>query len=203
MPTVEWNRLWSGDMLNHREGGRRGRHYGDQWGDPDVDQGLQSVRDRFLTPFVDASKTCLEIGPGGGRWTQYLLPAKHLYLVDLNPAMFAYIIERFGAPRNIDYIVTHGSDIPLVPHHSIDFAFTCGTFVHLDLELIGGYLASLRPLMKAGAHLSVQFSDKHKKASADETPASPITTLSAHRTSCVRLASRSSQSTRVPCPIQP
>ena len=111
--------------------------------------------------------TALEIGSGGGRWTQYLKDCQRLYLVELNPAMFSYIIDRFDNADNFYYVTTHGADFPLVPKQSIDFVFSFGVLVHLDYEIIEDYVKNLIPLLKPGAHISFQFSDKRKKMAAD------------------------------------
>ena len=58
--------------------------YGLEWGDPEVLPSLRHVRDHFLAPYVTPQATVLEIGPGGGRWTRYLLGAKQVYLVDFH-----------------------------------------------------------------------------------------------------------------------
>src|SRR5208282_2227725 len=56
--------------------------YGLQWGDPEV-QGPQAyMRDHFILPYVKRDQVGLEIGPGGGRWTRYLLDFDTLYVVD-------------------------------------------------------------------------------------------------------------------------
>lgn len=165
MPSINWNRSWAKNLAHHINGGLKGRFYGDQWGVPESSPELREIVDRFVRPY--AAGTCLEIGSGGGRWTQYLQDAELLYLVELNPEMFSYIIDRFENPDHFQYITTHGSDIPLVPRKSVDFAFTFGTFVHMDVSIIAGYTKSLAQLMKPGGTFCLQFSDKRKQAAAD------------------------------------
>ena len=166
MPTIDWNRVWAKNLVHHLREGADGSHYGDQWGDPEVRDDLRAVRDRFVLPLVDPSKRALEIGSGGGRWTQYLLPCREVICVELNPEMFSYLIDRFGAPDHLNYVTSHGSDLPFVPERHVDFAFSFGVFVHLDLPVIEGYLRSLRPVLREGGHLVVQFSDKRKPGAA-------------------------------------
>jgi hypothetical protein len=50
--------------------------YGFEWGDPEVVPPLRYVRDHFLKPYISQDTTAVEIGPGGGRWTQYMLNAQ-------------------------------------------------------------------------------------------------------------------------------
>ncbi|HEU5397089.1 MAG TPA: hypothetical protein VFV81_07970, partial [Verrucomicrobiae bacterium] len=58
--------------------------YGLEWGDPENSPPLQYIRDHFLLPYVRPETTVLEIGPGGGRWTRYMLPARKIYAVDFH-----------------------------------------------------------------------------------------------------------------------
>jgi len=56
--------------------------YGLGWGDPDVIPPLRFIRDQYVFPYVNAEHNAVEIGPGGGRWTRYLLGFGKLYVVD-------------------------------------------------------------------------------------------------------------------------
>ena len=56
--------------------------YGIEWGDPDLVAPLGFIRSRYLLPYIKADQCAVEIGPGGGRWTRYLLGFKKLYVVD-------------------------------------------------------------------------------------------------------------------------
>ena len=108
----------------------------------------------------------LEIGSGGGRWTRYLLPARRLYCVDVNPEMFHYILGRLGPQPNLSFVRTQGTDLPGIEPESIDLVFTFGTFVHLEAEFIDGYLKSIRDVIKPDADVLIHYSDKEKPAAA-------------------------------------
>jgi hypothetical protein len=135
--------------------------YGLQWGDPDRSESLRTIKDRFVTPYCNATHTALEIGPGGGRWTRYLLGFSRLYVVDYHDELLRELRKNFSAP-NMVFVKNNGTDLPGVPDASVDFVFTFGTFVHLDGDLIDAYLINLRRVVKPGANLVVQYSDKTK-----------------------------------------
>lgn len=139
----------------------RSEVYGYEWGDPGSCPPLGYVRDHFVAPFVDASQTALEIGPGGGRWTQYLLGFKELYVVDYHSELLAELKKNFGQP-NIKFIKNSGSDFPGVMDRSIDYLFCFGTFVHLELDLIDSYLKNMRRILKPGGNAIIQYSDMTK-----------------------------------------
>jgi Methyltransferase domain len=135
--------------------------YGMSWGDPETVQPLRFVRDRFVLPFVRADLTALEIGPGGGRWTRYLLGFDKLYVVDYYAELLAEFRKHFRQP-NIVAVQNNGTDFPGIEAGTIDYVFSFGTFVHLDVELIEAYLRNLRPIIHPGADVVIQYSDKTK-----------------------------------------
>ncbi|MEL6345061.1 MAG: class I SAM-dependent methyltransferase [Myxococcota bacterium] len=168
MPSIEWNKQrWTSSLQIHEQDPSRNFAYGDQWGTPETAPPLKMVRDAWLMPFVGPERTILEIGSGGGRWTQLLLNARKLYSVDINQAMIQYLQQRFGTPPQLALIQTAGADLPGVPERSIDFVFSFGTFVHLEPETIAEYLQNIRPLLKPGADVVIQYSDKTKPIAAN------------------------------------
>jgi SAM-dependent methyltransferase len=102
--------------------------YGLQWGDPDHYLILRPIRDHWLLPYVQPDQVALEIGPGGGRWTRYLLPFRRLYVVDHYAELLAELRKNF-ARSNIVEILNNGTDFPGVPKASVDFVFSFGVFV--------------------------------------------------------------------------
>ena len=175
------------DMLRNRQRGfigrlRRARDafradyiYGLEWGDPEVDEPLVYVKRHFVTPYVTPQAVVLEIGPGGGRWTRYLLAARMVYAIDYHQELLDELAVHFR-PDNLIPIKNSGTDLPGVPADSIDFVFSFGVFVHLDLDLIDGYLHSFKPVLKCGGNVVLQYADKtkplaqHNKGFAQNTP---------------------------------
>jgi phospholipid N-methyltransferase len=152
-----------------------GEVYGLAWGDPENAAPLKFIRDRYVTPYVKPEEIGLEIGPGGGRWTRYLLGFRKLYVVDY----YAEILEelkRTYNPRNLEFIKNGGTDFPGVENGSIDYLFSFATFVHLDLPLIDAYLANMRRILKPAANVMIHYSDmtkimaRHNVGFSDNTP---------------------------------
>jgi SAM-dependent methyltransferase len=135
--------------------------YGLEWGDPEALAVLRHVRDHFLLPYVTAESTVLEIGPGGGRWTRYLLGARRIYLIDYHQELLDELARSFRDPR-LTMIRNHGSDFPGVPEGAVDFLFSFGCFVHLDLDIIEGYLDNVRGVLKPDGIAVLHYADKTK-----------------------------------------
>lgn len=135
--------------------------YGMEWGDPDVSPPLRYVRDHFLRSYISPDTTVLEIGPGGGRWTRYMLEAKLIYAVDYHEELLGELRKTIRS-RNVSFIKNNGTDFPGIPAASVDFVFSFGTFVHLNVDLIESYLQNLKPVLKQDANVVLHYSDKTK-----------------------------------------
>lgn len=135
--------------------------YGLEWGNPDVLPPLVYVRDHFLLPYLSPNTTVVEIGPGGGRWTRYMLIANQIYAVDYHQELLSELKSNFDAP-NITFVKNNGDDFPSIQVGSIDFLFSFGAFVHLDVDIIDRYLRNMKPLLRHKSNVVIHYSDKTK-----------------------------------------
>ena len=169
MPNIEWNKsYWIKDIQNFNEGLSRKyhpneKHYGERWGEVEKEPILKSIKEKFVLPFVNEDKSVLEIGPGGGRWTKYLLNCKKLYCLDLNPRSLDYVENRFGSQTNITYILNKGNDFPNIPKNSIDFIFSYGTFVHFDIGVTVDYICNMMNILSNNSNIVIKYSEKKLK----------------------------------------
>jgi SAM-dependent methyltransferase len=178
MPSLEWNRSWQRYFREFREK-HPGELYGLQWGDPDV-RGIRywiqrllhpsygpgplyKVVDRYVRPSVNASATVLEIGPGGGRWTRYLVAASRVICVDIGPDFFENLKALFPAAK-LEFYEAQGYELSGIIDNSVDFVFTFGTFVHIEPEGIMQYLIHIRRVLKPGGIAVVHYAEQHKPA---------------------------------------
>jgi len=174
LPTIEWNKsYWMEDIQNFNEGKSKKyfpneKHYGERWGEVEKDTVLKSIKEKFVLPFVNENKLVLEIGPGGGRWTKYLLNCKKLYCLDLNPKSLDYVKNRFSSRNNVIYILNKGNDFSNIPKSSIDFVFSYGTFVHFDIGIIVDYLSNMIDILSNDSDVVIQYSEKKKEAAKKE-----------------------------------
>jgi ubiquinone/menaquinone biosynthesis C-methylase UbiE len=93
--------------------------------------------------FLPAS-SILEIAPGFGRWTEFLLDhCDTLVGVDVTPKCIEACRERFADRPGARFEVNDGVSLPMVADASIDFAFSFDSLVHVELEVLSGYLDEL------------------------------------------------------------
>src|ERR1022692_347615 len=178
MPTILWNRRWALDLNRHLLAGDK-FPYGLQWGDPHV-EGIRYYWNRcftarrssghlcrvvsnYIRPYVNKGSIALEIGFGGGRWTEFLLAASEIVLVELDPEFFVYVSKRF--PEHLSrfrFYQTSGYELDGVEGSSIDSAFSFGTFLHIEISGIEGYLTSLERVLRPGGTAVLHHSDTSK-----------------------------------------
>jgi SAM-dependent methyltransferase len=167
MPSLEWNRKW-GPMIAGFAPDDAEREFGDRWGEPESFAPLQDVRRRFIAPYLVAGSTVVEIGSGGGRWTQYLRAAGQLIVVEYNPESFEYLRARFPELEFTPYH-TRGYEMRGIADASADFVFTFDVFVHLEPDGIRAYLHEIERVLRPGGIACVHYGDV-RKAIARENP---------------------------------
>ena len=109
-----------------------------------------SLVEHLITPYVSSDSTVLEIAPGHGRWTEFLADARHVTLVDISPSCIEFCRKRFDDKTNIDYFLGTGFALPHYADDAIDFVWSYDSFVHMDREVILGYLREMKRVLKRG-----------------------------------------------------
>lgn len=102
----------------------------------------------------------LEIGPGHGRWTQFLQAyCTSLIGVDLSLPCVAKCRERFKDSAKLTFEANDGLGLPMVENASIDFAFSFDSLVHAESDAISNYVSELARVLKAGAAAFIHHSN--------------------------------------------
>lgn len=138
MPNLHWNydrwektEDWSsnGDRWSTGVGGPEGQWF---W---------------FIYPRVHRflpTRRLLEIAPGYGRWTQFLIPhAQEFIGVDLAPRCVEACKTRFHGHSNATFHANDGLALPMIHDASIDFVFSFGSFVHMEEDVAGSYIGEI------------------------------------------------------------
>jgi SAM-dependent methyltransferase len=92
----------------------------------------------------------LEIAPGEGRMTEYLLTyCQDLHLLDLNKHPLSVCMNKFGN-RCSGYFVNDGKSIPQYFTNNLDFIFSWDSFVHIHWDIFKIYLNEISRSLKSG-----------------------------------------------------
>jgi SAM-dependent methyltransferase len=138
MPSLEQNLKTWNETYTWAEGGDE---WSRPWGGPAAQwYGAILPRIRAFVP----THTILEIAPGFGRWTQFLIPlGDDLILVDMSAKCIAACRRRFVAHPHVRYHVNDGRSLDMVEDHSINFAFTFDSLVHVEVDVLHAYFEQL------------------------------------------------------------
>jgi len=153
-PTIEWNRCWNNYNWEKN---------GDEWDEQAVfcnqpyHKWKNSIVENFIHKNINRESNVLEIGPGHGRWTEFILKkAKKLILVDLNPKCIEFCKNKFSKFNNIGYYVNDSKTLNFIEDNSIDFIWSYDSFVHMEKKVISNYFKEfsrvLKPKGKAIVH---------------------------------------------------
>jgi SAM-dependent methyltransferase len=112
----------------------------------------QKIISDFLIPYVPEGGRVLEIGPGGGRWTEFLLArANKLFVLDVSDRALALCRERFTEFANIEYLLASDRSIDLA-EASIDAIWSYDVFVHINPVDARSYFKEFARLLKPGGY---------------------------------------------------
>ena len=152
MPTIKenynmWNNIWEAT----------GDEWSITWGG--VDKQWNGAILPRIQRYVPAG-TILEVAPGHGRWTQFLAPlCKKLMVVDLSETCIDTCKKRFKKYEHIDYFVTDGMSLKMIPDNSVDFVFSFDSLVHAEEDVIRAYLTQLKDKLKLGGYGFIHHSN--------------------------------------------
>jgi SAM-dependent methyltransferase len=102
----------------------------------------------------------LEIAPGYGRWTEYLRSScDRLSAVDLSENCIKACRARFASDKNIEFHVNDGKSLAMIADRSIDFVFSFDSLVHVEVDVIDGYLHEIAKKLKQGGVAFIHHSN--------------------------------------------
>ena len=154
MPSVEENKiLWEREY----DWSQAGEEWSHAWGNSTM-QWIHTIFSRIHS-FLP-TKSLLEIAPGYGRWTRFLLGMCSNYIgVDLSGACIKSCRETFSAVPHAHFIVNDGKSLEEVPDDSIDFVFSFDSMVHCEKDVLENYLKELARKLKIGGRGFIHHSN--------------------------------------------
>ena len=143
MPSIEQNKeAWQGE----KKWAAQGEEWSEAWGGS-VYQWIGGIYPR-IHRFVPC-ESILEIAPGYGRWTQYLLHySKRLLAFDLTERCIEFCRQRFSQFDHCSFNVNDGRSLPSVADATVDFVFSFDSLVHCELDVIRDYLVEISRVLK-------------------------------------------------------
>ena len=148
---------WEWYARNHQRSGAS-QHLGEEWNVPAV-IGLSSeksdvvsyIEKAVIEPCIGSVGTLLEIGAGGGRFTEALARhAQRVIAADTAPTMVQLLKGRFAQRSSVVPLLLSGCSLDGIQDDSVDAVFSYDVFVHLSPWTTYAYLEELRRVLKPG-----------------------------------------------------
>jgi SAM-dependent methyltransferase len=154
MPSLEENRiLW--DRVY--DWSQMGEEWSVSWGDSTM-QWIHTIFSR-IHGFLPV-KSVLEIAPGYGRWTRFLLGMCSYYIgVDISVACIKACRETFSTVPHAHFIVNDGKSLEQIPDGCIDFVFSFDSMVHCEKDVLENYLKELARKLRIGGRGFIHHSN--------------------------------------------
>lgn len=122
---------------------------GDEWNPSDAWK--RSVVATFIDTYFTGRDTVLEVGPGGGRWTEFLLgKCRRLIAVDISEACVARCRQRFAGSPHAEFYVGNGDDLNVVADAAVDGVWSFDVFVHINKVQFEAYVREIARVLKPG-----------------------------------------------------
>lgn len=147
------------------------RPLGDEWNVPEVlgvevaaDEIVSHIDRSVLEPWLGKVGTLLEIGSGGGRFTEALLPrAERLIATDTAPTMLELLQRRFQDRPGVSCVLLEGTNLAVIADGSVDAVFAYDVFVHLSAWNILLYLQEIARVLRPGGRAILHHSNLHSE----------------------------------------
>jgi SAM-dependent methyltransferase len=154
VPDINWNKTTWGSTYAWPGGGEE---WSVAWGGSEA-QWFGAIYPR-LHRFLPA-KRILEIAPGFGRWTNYLLPAcDELVGVDLSAKCIDACRQRFAAAKHASFFNNDGYSLAAAPDRQFDLIFSFDSLVHADYDVLAAYIPEILRKLSAGGVAFIHHSN--------------------------------------------
>jgi SAM-dependent methyltransferase len=131
---------------------------GEEW--TASDEWKRALIDDVLCRWIPSDGVVVEIGPGGGRWSEVLAArSSRLILVDVSPRPLEFCRERFSDASNVEYVLSSGSDLPGVASGSVDAVWSFDVFVHVAPSDQAAYLNEIARVLKPDGVAAIHHAD--------------------------------------------
>jgi SAM-dependent methyltransferase len=165
VPDIAWNKKYWHTDYSWPESGEE---WSVPWGGSEA-QWFGALYPR-LHRFLPARRV-LEIAPGHGRWTKFLVPACSEFLgIDLAARCVDVCKRRFEGSPHAAFAVNDGLSLDLATDGQFDLVFSFDSLVHAEIDVFESYVPQiLRKLSPRG----VAFLHHSNLAEADLLPGQP------------------------------
>ena len=115
------------------------------------DEWKDSLVKCVMLKHIKSGTDLLEIGPGGGRWTEHLQKlAGSLVGVDISEKCVEVCREKFKDCDNVRFFANKGNDLSGIEDRSLDAIWSFDVFVHINKKEVGQYVGEFFRVLRPG-----------------------------------------------------
>ncbi|HEX3993355.1 MAG TPA: methyltransferase domain-containing protein [Acetobacteraceae bacterium] len=145
MPDIEWNKSTWADGYDWSNAGEE---WSGPWGTSSAEW-FATIMPRIGSTLPAVS--ILEIAPGFGRWTEFLLRFCRSYCgIDLSDRCVNNCQQRFAKFPNAKFFVNDGKSLDAVAGRRFNLVFSFDALVHADLDAMAFYVPQIVRLLAPG-----------------------------------------------------
>jgi SAM-dependent methyltransferase len=120
----------------------------------------RALIDDVLCRWIPPDGAVVEIGPGGGRWSEVLVArCPRVILVDVSERPLELCRKRFAGARNVEYVLSSGNTLPGIAPGSVDAVWSFDVFVHVAPSDQAAYLDEIARVLKPGGVAVIHHAD--------------------------------------------
>lgn len=159
MPSTDWNKTWD-KTYDWSQGGDEWTGQAEYCGQP-YEEWKRALLETFVAPHLEPESVALEVAPGRGRWTEFLVQhAAKVHLFDLNESCIEACRQRFEGADHVTYCVNDGASLPGVADESVDFVWSYDSFVHMEADTIAAYLGEFSRVLRPGGRAVIHHAGR-------------------------------------------
>ena len=164
MPDLDWNtKTWNSTY----DWSQYGEEWSHEWGSS-IAQWFSSIYPRIHN-FLDCDKM-VEIAPGFGRWTKFLISHCHEYYgFDISEQCVQFCQERFSGVDSAKFYLNNGKSLTEITDSSCDFVFSFDSLVHVEMDIISQYIQEILRIITPQGSAFIHHSN-WKEQDRDDSP---------------------------------
>lgn len=135
-----------------------------------VDDSTKDIISTKIMAYSSWQYPSLEIGPGAGFWTDYLVSGDPLYLVDIHQEYLDKVLGKYNekySKKLRPYLIGPENgcsdlDVSMLPENQIGFVFSWNVFDYIPWQQLKIYLESIYKAMRPGGVLLFSYNNCEK-----------------------------------------